>query len=183
MSFWDNVKKFAQPYADDDYDDYDEDDDYVDDDYEEPAAAPAPRREKRRAAPAPVMEEEEEDNDFGFAPVPAVASSSAPATGFNGQILNMNASNKQEVVLFRPGSFNDTSKAADDLRNRKAVIVNMENVDKAMARRVVDFLSGCVYALEGNVKKVAQSAYIFCPKNVEIHGDLENLQAEVESYI
>ena len=158
MSFWDNVKKFAQPYADDDYDDYDEDDDYVDDDYEEPAAAPAPRREKRRAAPAPVMEEEEEDNDFGFAPVPAVATSNAPATGFNGQILNMNASNKQEVVLFRPGSFNDTSKAADDLRNRKAVIVNMENVDKAMARRVVDFLSGCVYALDGDVKKIAQSA-------------------------
>ena len=183
MSFWDNVKKFAQPYADDDYDDYDEDDDYVDDDYEEPAAAPAPRREKRRAAPAPVMEEEEEDNDFGFAPVPAVAASSTPATGFSGQILNMNASNKQEVVLFRPGSFNDTSKAADDLRNRKAVIVNMENVDKAMARRVVDFLSGCVYALDGDVKKIAQSAYLFCPHNMDIVGDLETLQAEVESYI
>ena len=183
MSFWDNVKKFAQPYADDDYDDYDEDDDYVEDDYEEPAEAPAPRREKRRAAPAPVMEEEEEDVDFGFAPVPAVAPSNAPATGFTGQILNMNASNKQEVVLFRPGTFNDTSKAADDLRNRKAVIVNMENVDKAMARRVVDFLSGCVYALDGDVKKIAQSAYLFCPHNMDIVGDLETLQAEVESYI
>ena len=180
MSFWDNEKKFAQPYADDDYDDYDEDD-YVEDDYEEPAEAPAPRREKRRAAPAPVMEEEEED--YGFAPVPAVAASTAPATGFTGQILNMNASNKQEVVLFRPGTFNDTSKAADDLRNRKAVIVNMENVDKAMARRVVDFLSGCVYALDGDVKKIAQSAYLFCPHNMDIVGDLESLQAEVESYI
>ena len=181
MSFWDNVKKFAQPYADDDYDDYDEDD-YVEDDYEEPAEAPAPRREKRRPAPAPVMEEEEEE-DYGFAPVPAAAASSTPATGFTGQILNMNASNKQEVVLFRPGTFNDTSKAADDLRNRKAVIVNMENVDKAMARRVVDFLSGCVYALDGDVKKIAQSAYLFCPHNMDIVGDLEALQAEVESYI
>ena len=180
MSFWDNVKKFAQPYADDDYDDYDEDDEYVDE-YEEPAEAPAPRREERRPAPAPVMEEEEED--FGFAPVPAAAPSNAPATGFSGQILNMNASNKQEVVLFRPGTFNDTSKAADDLRNRKAVIVNMENVDKAMARRVVDFLSGCVYALDGDVKKIAQSAYLFCPHNMDIVGDLETLQAEVESYI
>ena len=182
MSFWDNVKKFAQPYADDDYDDYDEDDDYVDE-YDEPAEAPAPRREKRRAAPAPVMDEQEEEDDFGFAPVPVAASSSAPATGFTGQILNMNASNKQEVVLFRPGTFNDTSKAADDLRNRKAVIVNMENVDKAMARRVVDFLSGCVYALDGDVKKIAQSAYLFCPHNMDIVGDLETLQAEVESYI
>ena len=181
MSFWDNVKKFAQPYADDDYDDYDEEDDFADE-YEEPAEAPAPRREKRRAAPAPVMEEEEEAVDFGFAPVP-VSAPSAPATGFSGQILNMNASNKQEVVLFRPGTFNDTSKAADDLRNRKAVIVNMENVDKAMARRVVDFLSGCVYALDGDVKKIAQSAYLFCPHNMDIVGDLESLQAEVESYI
>ena len=181
MSFWDNVKKFAQPYADDDYDDYDEDD-YVEDDYEEPAEAPAPRREKRRPAPAPVMEEEEEE-EYGFAPVPAVAASNAPSTGFTGQILNMNASNKQEVVLFRPGTFNETSKAADDLRNRKAVIVNMENVDKAMARRVVDFLSGCVYALDGDVKKIAQSAYLFCPHNMDIVGDLETLQAEVESYI
>jgi len=51
MSLWDNVKKFAQPYADDDYDDYDEDD-YLDDDYDEPVEKP--RREKRRAAPAPA---------------------------------------------------------------------------------------------------------------------------------
>ena len=181
MSFWDNVKKFAQPYADDEYDDFDEEDDFVDD-YDEPAEAPAPRREKRRAAPAPAPVMEEEEDDFGFAPM-TVSNSSAPATGFSGQILNMGASNKQEVVLFRPGSFNDTSKAADDLRNRKAVIVNMENVDKAMARRVVDFLSGCAYALDGKVKKIAQSTYLFCPYNMDVVGDLENLQTEVESYI
>ena len=94
----------------------------------------------------------------------------------------MNNHNKQDVVLFRPSSFNDTTKAADDLRNRKAVIVNMENVDKAMARRVVDFLSGCVYALDGTVKKIAQSAYLFCPQNMNVVGDLESVQAEVESY-
>ncbi len=93
------------------------------------------------------------------------------------------SSNKQAVVLFRPSSFNDTSKAADDLRNRRAVIVNMENVDKAMARRVVDFLSGCVYALDGDVKKIAQSAFLFCPHNMDIVGDLEAIQADVESYV
>ena len=59
----------------------------------------------------------------------------------------------------------------------------MENVDKAMARRVVDFLSGCVYALDGTVNKIAQSAYLFCPHNMDVIGDLENIQAEVESYI
>lgn len=184
MSFWDNVKKFAQPYADDEYDDYDEDDDYADD-YEEPAEQPARRAPRRTPAPAPAPAPEEED-DYGFSPMPASnISSGVASSGFNGQVLNMNSapSNKQEVVLFRPSSFNDTSKAADDLRNHKAVIVNMENVDKAMARRVVDFLSGCVYALDGDVKKIAQSAYLFCPHNMDIVGDLETLQAEVESYI
>jgi len=180
MSFWDNVKKFAQPYADDEYDDYDEDDDYVDD-YEEPEAPV--RRAPRRAPAAPAPVEEEED-DFSFESMaPAAPVSSAPARDFGGKVLNMSSGNKQEVVLFRPNSFNDTSKAADDLKNRKAVIVNMENVDKAMARRVVDFLSGCVYALEGDVKKIAKSAYLFCPHNMNIVGDLEALQAEVESYI
>ena len=180
MSFWDNVKKIAQPYADDEYDDYD-DEEYVDD-YEEEEEEPVRRSPRRAPAAAAPVEEEEED--FGFEPMaPVTPVSSAPARDFGGKVLNMTSSNKQEVVLFRPTSFNDTSKAADDLKNRKAVIVNMENVDKAMARRVVDFLSGCVYALEGDVKKIAKSAYLFCPHNMNIVGDLEALQAEVESYV
>jgi len=182
MSFWDNVKKFAQPYADDDYDDYDEEDDYLDD-YDEPEE-PVRRAPSRRSAPvSPVSEPEEEDYGFGIAPSAPAAPVSAPSTGFSGHVVNMSTGAKQEVVLFRPVSFNDTSKAADDLRNRRAVVLNLENVDKAMSRRVVDFLSGCTYAVDGSVKKIAQSAYLFCPHNMDVVGDLESLQAEVESYI
>ena len=184
MSFWDNVKKFAQPYADDEYDDYDEDEEFLDE-YEEPAAPARRAPARRRPEPAPGEDElAAEDDDFGFSLAPA-AKSAAPAasTGFKGQVVSMSTGSKQEVVLFRPTSFNDTSKAADDLRNRKAVLLNLENVDKAMSRRVVDFLSGCVYAVDGSVKKVAQSAYIFCPHNMDVVGDLEALQAEVESYV
>ena len=185
MSFLDSLKKFAQPYSDDEYDDYDEDEEYLDD-YEEPAAPAARRAPARRRAPEPAPmndEMDDEDDDFGFGL--AAAPKAAPVTtntGFKGQVVSMATGSKQEVVLFRPTSFNDTSKAADDLRNRKAVLLNLENVDKAMSRRVVDFLSGCVYAVDGSVKKVAQSAYIFCPHNMDVVGDLESLQAEVESY-
>ena len=185
MSFWDNVKKFAQPYAEDEYDDEYEDE-YMDD-FDEPEEPV--RRAPRRAPAMPTAPVKQENDNFGFnavapsAPVAPVAAPSAPvSTGFTGSVVNMNT-NKQEVVLFRPGSFNDTSKAADDLRNRKAVIVNMENVDKAMARRVVDFLSGCVYAMDGTVKKIAQSAYLFCPSHLAVTGDLESMQSEVESYV
>ncbi|MBQ7802227.1 MAG: cell division protein SepF [Oscillospiraceae bacterium] len=187
MSFWDNVKKFAQPYADDEYDDYDDEDEYLDD-YDDEPAEPVRRAPARRTppAPAPVDDEDDDDDDgFGFTPsTPAVAATSAVSTssGFNGRVLNTSGP-KQEVVLFRPQSFNDTSKAADSLRSNKAVVLNLENVDKAMARRVVDFLSGTVYAVDGSVKKVAQSAYLFCPRNMDVVGDLEALQAEVESYV
>ena len=170
MSFWDNVKKFAQPYADDEYDEYDEEEGMEDYEEEEVAARPAPRSSRRSAFAVPSTE----DTSFK-------TSTSTTSTGFSGQVVSLG--NRQEVVLFHPATFNDTSKAADDLRSKKAVIVNMENVDKAMARRVVDFLSGCAYAVDGKVKKVAQSTYLFCPHNMDVVGDLENLQSEVESYI
>ena len=174
MSIWDKVKQFTQPYADDEYDDYDDED--VMYEFEEEVEE-RPARSGRRT---PAFNLSTDDSsDYGLGTTSSTAST--VSSGFSGQVLNM--SNKQEVVLFHPGSFNDTSKAADDLRNKKAVIVNMENVDKAMARRVVDFLSGCAYALDGKVKKVAQSTYLFCPHNMDVVGDLENLQTEVESYI
>ncbi len=173
MSFWDNVKKFAQPYADDEYDDYDDEEL---DEYEDEVAAPAPRA---RRTPA-FSTSDETGLDFS-APVSAPA---APvSTGFSGQVLPMNSASKQEVVLFHAKAFDDAAKAADELRNRKAVILNMENVDKALTRRVVDFLSGCVYALDGKVKKIAQCTYLFCPHSMDIVGDLETFRTEVESYI
>ena len=163
MGIWDSVKKLAQPYADDEYDDYDDMDGYEEE---------SPRRGRSASS--------EESSSFNFD-----AASTAPSGksgSFSGQVLNIN-SNKQEVVLFRPTSFNDTSKAADDLRDKKAIIVNMENVDKALARRVVDFLSGCAYSLDGKVNKIAQSTYLFVPHSMDVVGDLENIQNEAESYI
>ena len=160
MTFWDNVKKFAQPMGDDEYDEYDEDMDAFEEETE-PAARPV------RSQPRPE-------------PVTA-ASERTESSGFSGKVLSMN-SNKPSVVLFRPTSFNEATKAADDLRERRAVIVNMENVDPAMARRVVDFLSGCAYALDGKVKKIALATYLFCPHSMDVMGDLETLQTEVENH-
>ena len=164
MSFWDGFKKFTQPYSDDDYEEEFEEDE-VPEDFEE-VTEERPSRQRR---PAP----------FGGNPTEETPSHTpAPSSngGFSGHVVSM--SNKQEVVLFHPANFNDTSTAADYLRNKKAVIVNMENVDRAMSRRVVDFLSGCAYALDGKVKKVAQATYLFCPHSMDVVGDLENTQGE-----
>ena len=159
MSFWDNVKKIAQPYGEDEYGDYDDEEGFED---EEPVA-PRSRRSDNNNAEAPAAERSETGS-------------------FSGKVLNMH-SNKPSVVLFRPTNFHEATKAADDLREKKAVIVNLENVESAMARRVVDFLSGCAYALDGKVKKIAVSTYLFCPYSMDVMGDLEALQTEVENYM
>jgi len=169
MSFWDNVKKFAQPYADEEYDDYEEEEM---EGYEEEAP-----RAGRRTMPSFGTAQPAEEYS-----TPTYTTPEPRTTGFSGTVLNM-SSGKQEVVLFHAKAFDDAAKAADELVNKRAVILNMENVDKAMTRRVVDFLSGCVYALDGQVKKVAQSTYLFCPHSMDIVGDLEALRAEAESYI
>lgn len=155
MSFWDNVKKFTQPYADDEYDDFDDTDDLF---------SAGKSSASRRSAPASA--------ESAFPP--------AEDTAFNGKVLNTN-SNKPGVVLFRPVTFGDAVKVANDLRERKAVIVNLENLDKNIARRVVDFLTGCAYALDGSVKKIAAGTYLFCPHNMDVAGDLGGLSADAET--
>ena len=170
MSFWDKMKNFTQPYSDEDYDDYE-------DEMEEFEEAPQESAPKATRRPSPFSKLNETEPA-----APATPATSSTGSGFSGQVLNMN-SGKQEVVLFHARTFDDAAKAANELRKKKAVILNMENVDKALTRRVVDFLSGAVYALDGSVKKVAQSAYLFCPHNMGVVGDLENVQVEMEASI
>ena len=164
MSIWDSVKKFTRPYGEDEYDDYDDLDSYEEEE--------TPRRGRMNDVEPKSYTSNES----------STSTASNRSTGFSGQVLSMN-SNKQEVVLFHPSSFNDCTKAADDLRDKKGIIVNLENVDKALSRRVVDFLTGCAYALDGKVNKIAQATYLFSPHNMNVVGDLEAMQAEAESYI
>ena len=174
MSFWDEIKNFTKPYSDeDDYDDYED----GDDSFEEPASQSerSPRFGRREAAAA-------QEPAFTSAPVSnTTAFTPAASAGFNGQVVS--TSNKIQLVLVRPESFNDAPTIAANMRAKKAVVLNLEGVDKNLARRIVDFLSGCGYAMDGTVKKVSQSTYVFCPHNMEVLGDLKNLQGEVENYV
>ena len=183
-NIWEKVKDFTSPYAaDDDYDDYD---DEMDDGFaeEESASRFSSRRERRNA---PVSEESSYDSadstDAFSVSSFSSASSAAVATGFTGHVVGSVPSNKQQLVLVRPETFNDAPGIANNLREKKAIVLNLDNVDKALARRVVDFLSGCAYAVDGSVKKIAHATYLFCPSNMEITGDLSALAGETEAYV
>ena len=88
------------------------------------------------------------------------------------KVVNINATTQLQVVLVKPERFDQVSEIADSLRDKKAVVLNLESTNKDVARRLVDFLSGCAYALDGKIKKIAISTYIITPYNVDIVGDL-----------
>jgi cell division inhibitor SepF len=77
-----------------------------------------------------------------------------------------------QVVLAKPETFEEASKIADNLNARRTVVLNLEGVDVAVARRIIDFLSGVAYANNGQIKRVANSTFIITPYNVNVMGDL-----------
>lgn len=88
------------------------------------------------------------------------------------KFINVNATTQLQVVLVKPERFEDASAIADNLNNKKTVVLNLESTNKDIARRLVDFLSGVAYANRGQIKRVAQSTFIITPYNVDIMGDL-----------
>lgn len=88
------------------------------------------------------------------------------------KVVNINATTQLAVVLVKPERFDNAAEIADHLKEKRTVVLNLENTNKDIARRLVDFLSGVAYANEGKIKKVANSTFIITPYNVDILGDL-----------
>ncbi len=154
MGLMDELKKLTRPYNEEDMDeyDYDEEEDLAPE--EEPAPAPSSPRRSAYTAPEP-------------APAASTGRRTGPA-----KVVNLNNNTAMQVILVKPDRFDTVSEIADHLRDKKSIVLNLESTNKDVARRLVDFLSGVAYALDGKIKKVAISTYILTPVNVEIVGDL-----------
>lgn len=118
----------------------------------------------------PYEDEEEDMYEEDFAPV-SVKESSRELERRN-KVVNIHTTTQLQVVLVKPERFENASEIADHLRDKRTVVLNLEQTDKTIARRLIDFLSGVAYANEGTIKKVALATYIITPYNVEILGDL-----------
>jgi cell division inhibitor SepF len=90
----------------------------------------------------------------------------------NNKVVNIHATTRLQVVLVKPDKYENSREIADHLREKRTVVLNLENTSKDVARRILDFVSGVAYAQDGKIQKVAVSTYIVTPYNVEIMGDL-----------
>ena len=87
----------------------------------------------------------------------------------SGKTVSMPIADKQvRVVVIEPATFDDSQKIADYLRGNQPVVVNFENTDNIVTKRMTDFISGTIYALQGSMKKIGRSILVCAPKNVDI---------------
>ncbi len=79
-----------------------------------------------------------------------------------------------EVVLYQPKEFEDSKTIVDSLKSKKPVILNIEDLDNELGKKIFDFCSGALYALDGHIQKISRGIFILAPYNVEIGGDVRN---------
>lgn len=89
------------------------------------------------------------------------------------KVVNIHSNNQFKVVIMQPETFDDARDVCDHLKNKKPVIVNLEHLTKETAQRVIDFLSGSVYAVDGEIQKVSTGIFMIAPSNVEVMGDFK----------
>ncbi len=91
-----------------------------------------------------------------------------------GKVVNINTTTQLKVVVVSPDTFEEARDIADHLKQKKPVVINLESVEKDIARRIVDFLSGAVYASDGSIQKISGGIFLIAPYNVGIMGDFKD---------
>ena len=87
-----------------------------------------------------------------------------------------------KMILLEPRAFSESQQIADHLKKRNSVVVNLKRVTSDQAKRIIDFLSGCIYAIGGTMQKIGVGIYLCAPKNVNVQGKIseDNSKAEEE---
>lgn len=89
-----------------------------------------------------------------------------------------------KMILLEPRAYSESQAIADHLKSRNSVVVNLKRVTSDQAKRIIDFLSGCIYAIGGTMQKIGVGIYLCTPKNVNVQGKIsdetEKNKAEIE---
>ncbi|MBQ7102272.1 MAG: cell division protein SepF [Clostridia bacterium] len=152
MSFMDRISKFVNVNEGDYYDEVD--DTELEEDYEDEVEEEAPVTKRSSFASSFRQTEKPKNNnvvDFG---------------------AQSQQRTKPQVVLAKPATFDDATGIADHINQRHMVILNLEATSRDIARRLVDFLGGVVYANDGSIRRVANSTFVIVPHGYDLGGDL-----------
>ena len=172
MGLVDNIRRYirGEDYEDENYDDF------VDEEPEAPSQRSWPsfdssRREDRQDRMDRADRQERQERQERAAAADTRSRDDLSALRSN-RVVNIHTVTQLSVVLVKPEKYENAAEVADHLKDKRTVVLNLEQTNRDIARRLLDFLSGVAYANEGKIKKVANSTYIITPYNVDIQGDL-----------
>ncbi|NMB27600.1 MAG: cell division protein SepF [Tissierellia bacterium] len=92
----------------------------------------------------------------------------------NNKVVNIHTAGNMKVSIHEPLNYEDAPKIVDDLKMRKTVVVNLEQLESGIKRQIFDFINGGLYSLEGSIQKVSKDIFILAPSNVEIDGNIRD---------
>lgn len=102
----------------------------------------------------------------------------------NQNVVNLTSMQQpsSKVVLCEPRTYNEAQEIADNIVNRRAVVINLQRVDNNQAKRIVDFLSGTVYAVNGDIQKLGAETFLCTPDNVNVTGTISETFTEEDEF-
>lgn len=100
-------------------------------------------------------------------------SQAASSRKTHGKVYNLNNNTNSKLVIVSPQNINDAKDICDHLRANRSIVMNVENLETQIAQRIVDFLSGAVYSLDGNIQKVSAGIFLATPNSVDILGEIK----------
>ena len=92
----------------------------------------------------------------------------------NKQLKDEESKSGSKMILVEPRAYSESQQIADYLKNRNTVVVNLKRVTSDQAKRLIDFLTGCIYAIGGNLQKLGNGIYLCTPNNVNIQGKMSD---------
>lgn len=90
------------------------------------------------------------------------------------KIVNIHTASSSKVVISKPTNYDEGKVIVDNLKSRRIIIVNLNGVDSKEGQRILDFLIGAIYALEGGLQPVEKGVFILTPSNIEVSSELKN---------
>jgi cell division inhibitor SepF len=99
------------------------------------------------------------------------------------KVLSIAATTHLQVIVFKPQKYSEAAEIADHFKHKKTIVLNLENTNKDVANRLIDFLGGVAYAGDGDLKRISNTTYMIVPFNVEISGDtIEELESSSDLF-
>ena len=112
------------------------------------------------------------------APQPQAFQNKTPQSPKQNVVSLQSVQKSSKVVLSEPRVYAEAQEIADQLKNRRAVVVNLQSIQRDQAKRIVDFLSGTVYAIGGDIKRIGTDIFLCTPDNVDVSGAISELVSE-----